>query len=84
MRFRISGKDLFMFGIFGLFLLYLCAILTANVSSFGTTGTFSGLSPIPGLTKYLGATIVLFVILLVIIFTSVSSYVFERKKRYWF
>ena len=80
MRFRISGKDLFMFGIFGLFLLYLCAILTANVSSFGTTGTFSGLSPIPGLTKYLGATIVLFVILLVIIFTSVSSYVFERKK----
>jgi len=80
MKFRISGKDLFMFGIFGIFLLYLCAILTSNVSSFGTTGTFSGLNPIPGLTHYLGATIVLFIILLVLIFTSVSSYVFERKK----
>ena len=80
MKFRVSGKDLFMFGIFGLFLLYLCAILTSNVSSFGTTGTFSGLNPIPGLTKYLGATIVLFIILIVLIFTSVSSYVFERKK----
>ncbi len=80
MKFRISGKDLFMFGIFGIFLLYLCAILTSNVSSFGTTGTFSGLNPIPGLTQYLGATIVLFIILIVLIFTSVSSYVFERKK----
>ncbi len=80
MKFRVSGKDLFMFSIFGIFLLYLCAILTSNVSSFGTTGTFSGLNPIPGLTKYLGATIVLFVILIVLIFTSVSSYVFERKK----
>ena len=69
-----------MFGVFGFFLLYLCAILTSNVSSFGTTGTFSGLNPIPGLTTYLGATIVLFIILIVLIFTSVSSYVFERKK----
>ena len=80
MRFRISGKDLLMFGVFGIFLLYLCAILTSNVSSFGTTGSFSGLNPIPGLTQYLGATIVLFIILIVLIFTSVSSYVFERKK----
>ena len=80
MKFRISGKDLVMFTVFGIFLLYLCAILTSNVSSFGTTGTFSGLNPIPGLTQYLGATIVLFIILVVLIFTSVSSYVFERKK----
>ena len=80
MKFRVSGKDLGMFLVFGIFLLYLCAILTSNVSSFGTTGTFSGLNPIPGLTKYLGATVVLFIILIVLIFTSVSSYVFERKK----
>jgi len=80
MKLRISGKDFLMFVIFAIFLLYLCAILTSNISSFGETGVFSGLNPIPGLTEYLGATIILFVILLVLIFTSVSSYVFERKK----
>ncbi len=69
-----------MFVIFVIFLLYLCAITTANISSFGRTGTFSGLNPILGLTKYLGATLVLFIIFLVVIFTSVSSYVFDRKK----
>lgn len=69
-----------MFVIFVVFLLYLCAITTANISSFGSTGTFSGLNPILGLTKYLGATIVLFIIFLVVIFTSVSSYIFDRKK----
>ncbi len=80
MKFRISSKDLIMFAIFAGFLLYLCAIATANINSFGETGAFSGLNPIPGLTEFLGATLVLFLILLVLIFTSVSSLVFERKK----
>lgn len=80
MKFRVSGKDLGTFAIFAVFLLYLCSLITSNISSFGKTGTFSGLSPIPGLTTYLGATLVLFVIFLILIFTSVSSYIFERKK----
>ena len=80
MKFRISSKDLVMFAIFAGFLFYLCAIATANINSFSETGTFSGLNPIPGLTDFLGATLVLFLIFLVLIFTSVSSLVFERKK----
>ena len=80
MKFRISSKDLIMFAIFAGFLFYLCAIATANINSFGETGSFSGLNPIPGLTEFFGATLVLFLILLVLIFTSVSSLVFERKK----
>lgn len=80
MKFRISGKDLGIFIVFAIFLLYLCALITGNISSFGSTGTFSGLSPFPGLSKYLGATLILFVIFIVLIFTSVSSYIFERKK----
>lgn len=80
MKFRISGKDFIMFIIFIGFLLYLCAITTSNVSTFGQTGALAGLSPIPGLTKYLGATLILFVIFLIVIFSSVSSYIFERKK----
>ena len=66
--------------LFAGFLLYLCAITTTNISYFGQTGSFYGLNPIPGLTKYLGATFVLFIILIIVIFRSVSSYVFERKK----
>jgi len=69
-----------MFIVFVVFLLYLCALITTNFSYFGKTGAFYGLSPIPGLTEYLGATLVLFIIFLVLIFTSVSSYVFDRKK----
>ena len=80
MKFRISSKDLIMFAIFAGFLFYLCAIATSNINSFGETGAFSGLNPIPGLTDFFGATLVLFLILLVLIFTSVSSLVFERKK----
>ncbi len=84
MKFRISGKDLWMVLLFAGFLLYLCAITTNNIAYFGQHGSFDGLSPIPGLTKYLGATVVLFIILIVVIFTSVSSYVFERKKGFGF
>ncbi len=79
MKFRISSKDLVMFIVFACFLLYLCAIATTNISYFGSTGSFYGLNPIPGFTEYLGATVVLFLILVVLIFTSVSSLVFERK-----
>lgn len=80
MKFRISGKDLLIFGIFSLLLLYLCAIATSNIHSFSATGSFSGLNPIPGLTKFLGATLLLFIVFLIIIITSVSSLIFERKK----
>ena len=60
MKFRISSKDLIMFAIFAGFLFYLCAIATANINSFGETGSFSGLNPIPGLTEFFGATLVCF------------------------
>ncbi len=80
MKFRISPKDLGTFGIFAGLLLYLCAITTTNINYLGKTGSFYGLNPIPGLTEFLGATLILFVIFIVLIFGSVSSFVFERKK----
>lgn len=54
--------------------------MTTNIGYFGKTGSFYGLNPFPGLTEYLGATIVLFIIFVVVIFSSVSSFIFERKK----
>lgn len=84
MKFRISGKDLGIFALFAVILLYLCSVITSNIHSLGSTGAFSGLSPIPGLTTYLGATILIFLIFLVIIFSGVSSYIFERKEGFGF
>ena len=84
MKFRISAKDLIMFSIFAAFLLYLCALATTNISSFSTTGAFYGLNPIPGFTKHLGATLLLFFIFIIVIFTSVSSLNIEKKSGFGF
>lgn len=81
MKFRISPKDFVIFIIFSIFLFYLCAIAVLNFSSFGSTGTFYGLNPLEAFSaKYLPVTIVLFAVVLIIIFTSVSSYIFEKEK----
>ncbi len=80
MKFRVSGKELGMFGIIVGLLLYLCALITTNISYFGKTGSLYGLNPIPGFTEFLGATLLLFIIFVVLVFSSVSSSIFERKK----
>ena len=83
-KWRVSGKDLTIFIVFVVLLFYLCTLITGNVGYIGTNGEFYGLSPILGLTKYFGLTIIIFIIFLVIIFTSVSSSIFERKKGFGF
>ena len=40
----------------------------------------AGLNPFPGLFKYTSVTLVLFVVFLIIIFSSVKNSIFERKK----
>ena len=81
MKFRIAPKDLVIFIIFCIFLFYLCAIAVLNFSSFATTGTFYGLNPIEAFSaSYLPITIIMFAIVLIIIFASVSSYIFDKEK----
>ncbi len=81
MKFRVSKKDFIIFIIFCVFLLYLCAIAVLNFSSFASEGTFYGLNPFPAFTgDNLILTLFMFVIALVIIFSSVSSYIFDREK----
>ena len=80
MKFRISSRDLIILLAFAAILLYLCAIATTNIHYFSLNGSFYGLNPIPGFTKFLGATLLLFAVMLAIIITSVSSKVFEQKK----
>ena len=79
MKFRITSKDLIIFVIFCLFLLYLCAISVLNFINFGAEGRLWGLNPIPAFSGvYLPITLLLFFVALIMIFSSVSSYIFEK------
>ncbi len=81
MKFRVTPKDFTMFIIFCIFLLYLCAIAVLNFTSFFNDGEFYGLNPFPAFVgDNLVLTMLMFFIALIIIFTSVSSYIFDREK----
>ncbi len=81
LKFRATGKDLVIFFVFALVLLYLVAIAVLNIANFADTGNFYGFNAIEAFSpEYLAATIVGYVLALVLIITSVSSYFFEREK----
>ena len=81
MHWKISPKDFVTFVIFCVFLLYLCAIGVLNFATFGQTGEFYGLSPFRAFTpEYLPITLILFFVLLGLIFSSVSGYIFSKDK----
>ncbi len=81
MKFKVEPKDFLLFIVYCGLLLYLCAIAVLNFVSLSTDGTFYGLLPFLAFTpKYIAATLILFIISLVGIFTSVSSYIFKKDK----
>ena len=85
MKFRAEPKDIIIFCCFCVFLLYICCIGVLNASSLATEGTFYGLLPFAAFTsKYIGATLILFVLALIGIFGAVSSYIFDRESGFGF
>ncbi len=81
MKFKVEAKDLLLFIIYGLLLLYLCAISVLNFASLSMDGSFYGLMPFKAfIMPYLPITIGMFVIALIIVFSSVSSYIFNKDK----
>ena len=81
LKFRAEPKDLATFLIFCVVLLYLVCIAVLNLSSFAENSTFHGLNPIPAFSsKYILATMIGFIVILIAILMSVSSYFFERDK----
>ena len=87
MKFRADEKDIKIFIVFLIFLLYFSAILVLNASSLARTGTFYGIVPfeafIPG-RGYLGSTITIFLLALIGIIASCKSYFFDREKGFGF
>ena len=81
MKFKITPKDFLIFCLYCILLLYLCAIAVLNFSSFINEGEFYGLLPFEAFTSdYIGITLFMFVVALILIFTSVSSYIFNKEK----
>lgn len=85
MRFKVEPKDFMLFVLYCIILLYFCAIAVLNFVSFSQDGTFYGLLPFKAFTiEYIGYTIGLFIGALVLIFSSVSSYIFDKEKGFGF
>ena len=81
LKFRADLKDIVIFLIFCLVLLYLIAIAVLNLNSVAVDGTFRGLNPLPAFTsEFITATLLFYVLALVAIFTACSSYFFEREE----
>ena len=81
MKFKITPKDALIFCLYCILLLYLCAIAVLNFSSFINEGEFYGLLPFEAFTSdYIVITLFMFAIALILIFTSVSSYIFNKEK----
>ena len=85
MKFRVESRDLMIFGIFCLFLLYFCAIIVLNVNELAVYGKFYGFLPFEAFTgDFIATTIMLFIFALIGIFSAVSSYIFDREKGFGF
>ncbi|MBE6138432.1 MAG: hypothetical protein E7173_01645 [Firmicutes bacterium] len=81
LKFRADAKDILMFIVFSIFLLYFVAIAVINLGSFAQEGVLVGLNPLPAFSsKYLFATIIGYIGALVAIIMSVSSLFFDREK----
>ena len=81
LKFRAEPRDWAIFFLFTIFLLYFVAISVGNISSLISGEELVGLNPIPAFSSdYFALTMVIYIALLIVMFTSVSSYFFEREK----
>ncbi len=85
LKFRASGRDLFIFIVFSIAVLYLVAVMVVNLSSFAADGTLVGFNPISAFSgDFILPTIVGYLFVMTFIMTSVSSYFFEKEKGFGF
>ena len=81
LKLRIDSDDLWIVGVFALFLLYIVAVLVVNISTFASKGTLAGPNPLPAFSKdYIAATLGFYILAVGGILFSVKSYIFEFDK----
>ena len=80
-KFRADPEDLLIFIMFAIFLLYIVCIAVANIHMFAIEGHLSGLNPLLAFDPaIIGTTIVFYLLSLLGLFASVSSWFFDREK----
>ena len=80
-KFRADPEDLLIFIMFAIFLLYIVCIAVANIHMFAVEGHLSGLNPFLAFQpEIIGTTVVLYLVALLGLFASVSSWFFDREK----
>ena len=82
MKFKVEKKDFIIFVCYSILLLYLCCVAVLNFTSLANDGSFYGLIPFKAFVPpYLPVTIGLFFAGEIVVFTSVSSYIFSKDKK---
>ena len=78
LKFVASSRDVLIFVIFALFLLYVVALAVLNIPTLASEGLFYGLNPIEAFSpKYIYYTTILYLLSLGGLFMSVKSYFFD-------
>lgn len=85
LRFVADAKDVLMFVLFAIFLLYIVALGVLNFPQLAGSGTFYGINPIEAFSPtYIGYTLFFYIFALAALFMSVSSYFFEMESGFGF
>ena len=80
LKFRADAQDVLIFVIFAVFLLLVIALGVVNISNLASGEGFT-INPFLAFTpEYFGTTIVFFIVALIALFVSVSSYFFDREE----
>ena len=81
LKFKAEAKDVVVFVIFLIVLLYVVSLAVINSVTFLNEGRLSGLNPFPAFSKeYFAPTMVFYLLAVIAAFASVQSYFFEREK----
>ena len=81
LKFKAEIRDVIIFIVYAIFLLFMVALAVVNLASFANDATFAGLNPFPAFTpEFFAPTMVFYLAALIASFTGVSSYFFEREK----
>lgn len=90
LKFKARPQDWLIFVLFAIILLYIVAIAVLNIATLAgnppigselKSGNFWGFNPFHAFTfKYLAATIIFYIGVVIVIFTGVKSYFFETEK----
>ena len=85
LKFRAEPQDILIFIVFAIFLLFIIALGVLNLTSLAQEGTFFGINPFPAFApEHIVPTITFYILALIGLFISVSSYFFEREDGFGF